>query len=80
MDLYHPGEGTTPHFNLLERFEDGILRVTGLGSCVTDIRKSEESYGVFLPEESMIAFTGEWYEWMHEIERIVADYVNVRDR
>lgn len=80
LNLYHPGEGITPHVDLLRRFGDGIVGVTLKGSCVMDLCKNNTSHGVYLPDRSIIAFTGEArYDWTHGIERRVSDYVEDLD-
>lgn len=45
-----------------------------------DMTLEAQRHGVFLPERSVIAFTGEArYAWKHGIERRVADYVGFGD-
>ncbi|KIO12438.1 hypothetical protein M404DRAFT_993426 [Pisolithus tinctorius Marx 270] len=34
VNLYHPGEGITPHVDLLNRFDDGIIGVSLRSGCV----------------------------------------------
>jgi hypothetical protein len=75
LNLYNPGEGISPHVDLLRRYADGIVGVSLQGTCVMDFVRctgsSEDShssqysdegwseYGVFLPERSVIVLTGD---------------------
>jgi hypothetical protein len=45
LNLYHPGEGITPHVDLLKRFGDGIVGISLGSGCVMSFNKepSEES-------------------------------------
>ncbi|KAJ7147322.1 hypothetical protein C8R46DRAFT_1180222 [Mycena filopes] len=66
LNLYHPGEGITPHVDLLKRFGDGIVGIS-LGSSCTKL---------FLPERSMIVLSGDArYAWTHGIEKRTSDIV-----
>ncbi|THV03373.1 hypothetical protein K435DRAFT_294743 [Dendrothele bispora CBS 962.96] len=46
INLYHPGEGITPHVDLLRRFGDGILGVSFGSGCVMEFRKVGEGEDV----------------------------------
>ncbi|KAF5371173.1 hypothetical protein D9758_004274 [Tetrapyrgos nigripes] len=39
INLYHPGEGITPHVDLLRRFGDGIVGVSFGSGCVMEFRR-----------------------------------------
>jgi len=39
LNLYHPGEGISPHVDLLTRFADGILGISLGSGCVLSFRK-----------------------------------------
>jgi len=39
LNLYHPGEGISPHVDLLNRFDDGILGISLGSGCVLSFRK-----------------------------------------
>ncbi|ESK94097.1 fe2og oxygenase family oxidoreductase [Moniliophthora roreri MCA 2997] len=41
INLYHPGEGITPHVDLLRRFGDGIIGVSFSSGCVMQFVKQE---------------------------------------
>ena len=75
INLYQPGEGITPHIDLLGRYGDGIIGVSFSSSCVMRFDKtqpgtqSDEDGGVrqdkrtrwdlFLPERSILVLSGE---------------------
>ncbi|KAI0298843.1 hypothetical protein BC826DRAFT_894483, partial [Russula brevipes] len=73
VNLYRPGEGISPHVDLLRRFGDGIVGVS-LGG--------ENGHGngheceVWLPPRSVLVLTGEArYAWTHGIAPRVRDRV-----
>ncbi|KAI0069841.1 hypothetical protein K474DRAFT_1609794 [Panus rudis PR-1116 ss-1] len=67
INHYLPGEGITPHVDLLDRFGDGIIGVS-LGSG--------ESAEVYLPPGSVYVMSGEArYRWTHGIEGRKADLI-----
>ncbi|KAK0447700.1 hypothetical protein EV421DRAFT_1889599 [Armillaria borealis] len=72
INRYDPGEGITPHVDLLKRFGDGIVGVSfGSGT---------RTYGVYLPEGSIIVMSGDArYKWSHGIEKKTMDYVQTPD-
>ncbi|KAF9480159.1 hypothetical protein BDN70DRAFT_894342 [Pholiota conissans] len=86
INLYHPGEGITPHVDLLGRYDDGIVGVSFSSGCVMrfDRVKQEESapeqqerYNVYLPERSVIVMTEEArYDWTHGIDKKTRDLVS----
>lgn len=43
VNLYHPGEGITPHVDLLNRFDDGIIGVSLCSGCVMTFEKVTEN-------------------------------------
>lgn len=42
VNLYHPGEGITPHVDLLNRFDDGIISVSLRSGCVMTFERVAE--------------------------------------
>lgn len=42
VNLYHPGEGITPHVDLLNRFDDGIIGVSLRSGCVMTFERVAE--------------------------------------
>lgn len=88
LNLYRPGEGITPHVDLLKRFDDGIIGVSLCGSCVMTFeeagnsarkRRGEEDrtkWDLFLPERSVLVMSKEArYDWKHGIPRRTHDLV-----
>jgi 2OG-Fe(II) oxygenase superfamily len=82
VNLYHPGEGITPHVDLLNRFGDGIVGVSlGSGTSMRFARaqlsrgmlggegcEDGTYHEVWLPPQSVLVLTGEArYEWTHGI-------------
>ncbi|KAJ6526546.1 hypothetical protein DFH09DRAFT_1187448 [Mycena vulgaris] len=81
LNLYRPGEGITPHVDLLRRFGDGIVGVSFGSGCVMQFARVAEAEGVrplnlFLPERSVLVLSGDArYGWTHGIEERTADLV-----
>ncbi|KAJ7041221.1 hypothetical protein C8F04DRAFT_1080650 [Mycena alexandri] len=82
LNLYHPGEGITPHVDLLKRFGDGIVGLSLGSSCVMQFARVEEADDnvrpkqLFLPERTMIVLSGDArYAWTHGIEKRTTDLV-----
>jgi hypothetical protein len=87
VNLYHPGEGITPHVDLLNRFGDGIVGVSlGSGTSMRFARAQPSRgmlggedgtyYEVWLPPRSVLVLTGEArYEWTHVIASRTRDMV-----
>ncbi|KAJ7619443.1 hypothetical protein FB45DRAFT_754932 [Roridomyces roridus] len=80
VNLYHPGEGITPHVDLLSRFGDGIIGVSLGCSCVMDFapvnQEAESPVSLFLPERTMIVLSGDArYKWTHGIQKRMTDRV-----
>ncbi|KAJ7160745.1 hypothetical protein C8R46DRAFT_353529 [Mycena filopes] len=82
LNLYHPGEGITPHVDLLKRFGDGIVGISLGSSCVMDFARVHDAGGdarqtkLFLPERTMIVLSGDArYAWTHGIEKRTSDIV-----
>jgi 2OG-Fe(II) oxygenase superfamily len=80
FNRYYPGEGITPHIDLLQRYDDGIIGVS-LGSCCSmDFRKvdsaQKQEMSLWLPENSVIILEGDArYEWTHGIRPLHGDVV-----
>lgn len=94
LNLYHPGEGITPHVDLLNRFDDGIIGVSLCGSCVMSfeavkgaVRDSEkrrqeatEKWDLYLPERSVLVMSKDArYHWKHGIPGRTHDLVKDED-
>jgi 2OG-Fe(II) oxygenase superfamily len=88
INLYHPGEGITPHIDLLGRYGDGIIGVSFNSSCVMRFDRAEqpgsqsdkdksERWDMYLPERSIIVLSREArYDWTHGIDKKKRDYVS----
>jgi hypothetical protein len=88
INLYRPGEGISPHVDLLRRFGDGIVGVSlGDGGVAMRFARAEaeardtgdgDEYGVWLPSRSVLVLTGEArYKWTHGIAPRLRDKVEV---
>jgi hypothetical protein len=78
VNRYEPGEGITPHIDLLGRYDDGIIGIsTGSGcSMVFQHETTGKRHEMYLPVGSVLVLTGEArYKWTHGIERLVEDVV-----
>ncbi|KAF9236184.1 hypothetical protein BU15DRAFT_89240 [Melanogaster broomeanus] len=70
LNLYHPGEGISPHVDLLNRFDDGIIGVSLSSGCVMsfervgdpmgdpkrckDGEENQNRWDLYLPERSIL--------------------------
>ena len=92
INLYWPGEGITPHVDLLDRYGDGIMGVSlGSGCAMQFARIAEEQpqmdapspsppeeCALYLPKGSVVIMTGEArYGWTHGIGKRFDDWVEV---
>ena len=88
INLYHPGEGITPHIDLLGRYGDGIIGVSFNSSCVMRFDRAEPGsqndldksarWDLYLPERSIIVLSREArYDWTHGIDKKKRDYVSL---
>ena len=80
INLYRPGEGISPHVDLLRRFGDGIVGVSlGDGGVAMRFARAGEDgdeYDVWLPSGSVLVLTGEArYKWTHGIAPRLRDKV-----
>ncbi|KAH9927333.1 uncharacterized protein B0H18DRAFT_826153, partial [Fomitopsis serialis] len=75
LNLYWPGDGITPHVDLLDRYGDGII-----GRAEEIVPGESERCGVYLPPGSVIVMTEEArYGWTHGIEKCMEDLVESED-
>ena len=83
INLYRPGEGISPHIDLLQRFDDGIIGVSLQSGCVMKFAKKEsgQTHSLYLPPRSIIVLTGEArYIWTHGIDGVEYDFVKMPDK
>ncbi|KAI8371211.1 hypothetical protein EDC96DRAFT_501821 [Choanephora cucurbitarum] len=76
LNMYKKGEGILSHVDLL-RFEDGILIISLLSSCVMKMRSTEhdKSVNVLLRPGDILALSEEArYKWEHGIEKTERDF------
>lgn len=75
LNLYKPAQGISPHIDLPDRYEDGIIGLCLGSGCVMDFARpgedegqSAESYSIYLPPRTIYTMTGpaRW-EWTHGI-------------
>jgi len=79
LNRYEPGEGITPHVDLLKRFGDGIIGVSLGAGCAMDFKEVEGDarWSIWLPPLSIIVLEGDArYRWTHGIERVRKDWVS----
>ncbi|EJD35326.1 hypothetical protein AURDEDRAFT_117396 [Auricularia subglabra TFB-10046 SS5] len=85
INHYAPGEGITPHVDLLGRYGDGIVGVSLGSGCTMAFAPAADGVDglreeVYLPERSMIAMEGEArYNWTHGIPARTCDVVENDD-
>jgi hypothetical protein len=82
INLYRPGEGISPHVDLLRRFGDGIVGVSlGDGGVAMRFARAGEDgdeHDVWLPSGSVLVLTGEArYKWTHGIAPRLRDKVEI---
>jgi hypothetical protein len=92
LNLYDPGEGISPHVDLLRRFGDGIVGVSLGSGCIMQFAKANVSHDgtipshvkerkrwdLYLPERSVVVLSEDArYRWTHGIGKCTEDYVAV---
>ncbi|KAI9499418.1 hypothetical protein BDB00DRAFT_233402 [Zychaea mexicana] len=76
INLYQKGKGIKSHIDLL-RFDDGILVVSLLSSCVMTMQKDSRKIPVLLRPGDVLALSGEArYQWEHGIEERMVDSID----
>jgi 2OG-Fe(II) oxygenase superfamily len=80
INLYRPGEGISPHVDLLRRFGDGIVGVSlgdrGVAMRFAQAGEDGDEHEVWLPSGSVLVLTGEArYKWTHGIAPRLRDKV-----
>ncbi|KAI0355475.1 hypothetical protein OH77DRAFT_1374776, partial [Trametes cingulata] len=73
INLYWPGEGITPHVDLLDRYGDGIIGASPESEAAP---KTTDDCALYLPKGSVLVMMKEArYEWTHGIEKRFDDLV-----
>ncbi|PVF95512.1 hypothetical protein CPB86DRAFT_787977 [Serendipita vermifera] len=83
LNRYEPGQGISPHVDLLQRYGDGIMGVSLGGGCTMNFRyvgppsfQTEKEVALWLPENSIIVLQGDArYKWSHGIQPLHGDPV-----
>ncbi|KAH9939335.1 uncharacterized protein BXZ73DRAFT_43869 [Epithele typhae] len=91
VNVYWPGEGITPHVDLLDRYGDGIVGVSFGSGCAMRFDRvtsgdqpgergdgdgDGDGCAVYLPTGSVLVMTGAArYDWTHGIEKRFEDLV-----
>ncbi|RPD67451.1 hypothetical protein L227DRAFT_473725, partial [Lentinus tigrinus ALCF2SS1-6] len=83
INLYWPGEGISPHVDLLDRYGDGIIGVSLGSGCAMHFAKEDQDAGdsaepcaLYLPKGSVLVMMEEArYKWTHGIEKRDEDVV-----
>ncbi|KAI6034919.1 hypothetical protein F5J12DRAFT_710698 [Pisolithus orientalis] len=79
VNLYHPGEGITPHVDLLNRFDDGIIGVSLRSGCVMTFERAR--WDLHLPERSILVLSKDArYGWTHGIPGRTHDLVESEEK
>ncbi|KAF8338460.1 hypothetical protein F5887DRAFT_1062943 [Amanita rubescens] len=84
INLYNPGEGISPHVDLLGRYGDGIIGVSFGSGCVmnggVDPGQQRDRWDLYLPERSVLVLSEDArYGWTHGIDKITKDYVSASE-
>jgi hypothetical protein len=87
LNRYQPGDGISPHVDLLKRYDDGIIGISLGSGCAMDFARvgseedannseSKEDISLWLPENSVIILVNEArYNWTHGIRYVHGDVV-----
>ncbi|KAF9516816.1 hypothetical protein BS47DRAFT_1360043 [Hydnum rufescens UP504] len=83
FNLYRPGDGISPHIDLLGRFGDGIIIVSLISGIVMQFSREEEDallsvgpLSLWLPSRSILVLEKEArYAWKHGIPPRKQDFV-----
>lgn len=83
LNLYLPGEGISPHIDLLGRFGDGIIVLSLISGIVMDFipegASSSTPIPLWLPACSILVLEGEArYQWKHGIRATKQDFIQSR--
>ncbi len=85
FNLYRPGEGISPHIDLVRRFGDGIIVVSLVSGIVMDFLPEEGAsssipIALWLPPCSILVLEREArYQWKHGIRTTKQDFIQNRN-
>ncbi|WP_228438789.1 alpha-ketoglutarate-dependent dioxygenase AlkB [Chryseobacterium pennae] len=74
INEYEPGQGISNHIDCVSCFEDIIISVSLLSSCVMQFSKDREQQEILLQPRSLLLLSGEArYHWKHGIKAVKND-------
>ena len=74
INEYEPGQGISNHIDCVPCFEDVIVSVSLLSSCVMQFSKDSEKHEIILNPRSILLLSGEArYFWKHGIKAVKND-------
>lgn len=74
INEYEPGQGISNHIDCVPCFEDVIISISLLSSCVMQFSKGTEKHELLLQPKSILLLSGEArYHWKHGIKAIKND-------
>lgn len=87
LNLYRPGEGISPHVDLISRFGDGIIGVSLLSGTVMSFTPASPAiadlqtiHQLWLPPRSIIVLENDArYKWKHGIPARKQDFIEEED-
>lgn len=74
INEYEPGQGISNHIDCVPCFEDVIISISLLSSCIMQFSKDAEKYEILLQPRSILLLSGEArYHWKHGIKAVKND-------
>ncbi|MCX8525615.1 alpha-ketoglutarate-dependent dioxygenase AlkB [Chryseobacterium formosus] len=74
INEYEPGQGISNHIDCVPCFEDVIISISLLSSCVMQFSKDVEKHEILLQPRSILLLSGEArYHWKHGIKSVKND-------
>ncbi|MFC3158006.1 2OG-Fe(II) oxygenase superfamily protein [Chryseobacterium arachidis] len=74
VNEYEPGQGISNHIDCIPCFEDVIISISLLSSCVMQFSKDKEKQEILLEPRSILLLSGEArYNWKHGIKAVKND-------
>lgn len=68
MNLYRPGEGISPHVDLPNRYQNGIIGLSLLSTTTMDFTRGSDTISIILRPGDVYILEGEArYDWVHGI-------------
>ncbi|GAA5083552.1 alpha-ketoglutarate-dependent dioxygenase AlkB [Chryseobacterium ginsengisoli] len=74
INEYEPGQGISNHIDCVPCFEDVIISISLLSSCVMQFSKDEDKHEILLQPRSILLLSGDSrYHWKHGIKAVKND-------